>query len=77
VGEMLAAARTTWPDPTWQLVHISNGRDSLHDPRHSDLIATMPNSYRQAPWIEVEAKHKEVAIAQLRQTWLQGIQGAA
>lgn len=73
VGQMLTAARTTWPEPTWQLVHISNGREALHDPRHSDLIATMPVSYRQAPWIEVEAKHKEVAIAQLRQTWLQGI----
>ncbi|WP_035987113.1 UV DNA damage repair endonuclease UvsE [Leptolyngbya sp. KIOST-1] len=70
VGQMLAAARTTWPEPTWQLVHISNGREALHDPRHSDLIAAMPTSYRQAPWIEVEAKHKEVAIAQLRQTWL-------
>ncbi|MBE9158483.1 UV DNA damage repair endonuclease UvsE [Nodosilinea sp. LEGE 06152] len=72
VGQMLAAVRTTWPEPTWQLVHISNGREALHDPRHSDLITTMPASYRQAPWIEVEAKHKEVAIAQLRQTWLQG-----
>ncbi|MGG6238184.1 UV DNA damage repair endonuclease UvsE [Nodosilinea sp. AN01ver1] len=78
VGQMLAAARTTWPDPSWQLVHISNGREALYDPRHSDLIATMPASYRQAPWIEVEAKQKEVAIAQLRQTWLQdGAQSAA
>lgn len=71
VGHMLAAARTTWPEPDWQLVHISNGREALHDPRHSDLIATMPESYRQVAWIEVEAKQKEVAIAQLRQTWLQ------
>ncbi|PSN13908.1 UV DNA damage repair endonuclease UvsE [filamentous cyanobacterium CCT1] len=73
VGQMLAAARTTWPESTWQLVHISNGREALHDPRHSDLIAIMPISYRQAPWIEVEAKQKEVAIAHLRQTWLQDI----
>ncbi|PSR12760.1 UV DNA damage repair endonuclease UvsE [filamentous cyanobacterium CCP3] len=77
VGQMLAAARTTWPEPTWQLVHISNGRETLHDPRHSDLIATMPASYRQAPWIEVEAKQKEVAIAHLRQTWLQDIAQSA
>lgn len=70
VLEMLAAAQTTWPDPSWQLVHISNGRESLHDLRHSDLITVMPESFRQAPWIEVEAKHKEVAIAKLREDWL-------
>lgn len=65
VAEMLAAARTTWPDPDWQLVHISNGRDHFQDQAHSDLIHTMPASYRQAPWIEVEAKHKELAIQAL------------
>ncbi|MBD2106387.1 UV DNA damage repair endonuclease UvsE [Nodosilinea sp. FACHB-13] len=70
VEQMLTAARTTWPDPAWQLVHISNGCSALHDPRHSDLITAMPSSFRQAPWIEVEAKHKELAIAHLRQTWL-------
>jgi UV DNA damage endonuclease len=70
VGEMLAAAQTTWPDPTWQLVHISNGREFLHDLRHSDLISVMPKSFCNAPWIEVEAKHKEAAIAKLRTEWL-------
>lgn len=70
VAAMLNAARTTWPRPEWQLVHISNGRDALQDPRHSDLITTMPQSYQAAPWIEVEAKHKEEAIAKLRQDWL-------
>jgi UV DNA damage endonuclease len=30
----------------------------------------MPSSYRHAPWIEIEAKHKEEAIAKLRQEWL-------
>jgi len=62
VAEMLAAARATWPDPDWQMVHISNGRDHFQDSAHSDLIHTMPSCYRQAPWIEVEAKHKELAI---------------
>jgi UV DNA damage endonuclease len=70
VAAMLAAARTTWPDPDWQLVHISNGRTRFADPHHSDLIRAMPSAYRQAPWIEVEAKHKEEAIAQLRRDWL-------
>jgi UV damage repair endonuclease len=66
VAEMLAAARTTWSVPEWQLVHISNGKDFFADPRHSDLITEMPNCYYQAPWIEVEAKFKELAIEKLR-----------
>jgi UV DNA damage endonuclease len=70
VAEMLAAARTTWSVPEWQLVHISNGRDFFADPRHSDLITEMPNCYYQAPWIEVEAKFKELAIEKLRAEWL-------
>lgn len=69
VGEMLAAARTTWPVPEWQLVHISNGRNFFQDQQHSDLIFEMPSSYRQAPWIEIEAKRKEEAIAKVRQEW--------
>ncbi len=70
VAEMLAAAKTTWPVPEWQLVHISNGREFFADPRHSDLIADMPNCYYDAPWIEVEAKFKELAIDKLRAEWL-------
>ncbi|MBD1913975.1 MULTISPECIES: UV damage endonuclease UvsE [unclassified Leptolyngbya] len=74
IAEAIAQARSTWPDPTWQLVHISNGRDSLHDPSHSDVIWNMPEAFRQVPWIEIEAKHKEEAIARLRQEWLQPMQ---
>lgn len=70
VLEMVEAARTTWPDPAWQLVHISNGRDSFCDRHHSDLIDTMPDAYRRVPWIEVEAKHKELAIERLQSEWL-------
>lgn len=69
VAAMVAAARTTWPDPSWQVVHLSNGRERLHDRSHSDLIAELPAAYATVPWIEVEAKHKEVAINQLRSTW--------
>jgi UV DNA damage endonuclease len=65
VGEMLALARATWPDPAWQLVHISNGREGFNDRQHADLITTMPGSYVRAPWIEIEAKSKEQAIAGL------------
>jgi UV DNA damage endonuclease len=72
VGEMLAEASTTWPEPEWQLVHISNGREAFNDPRHSDLISAMPPAYRRAPWIEVEAKLKEQAIEKLRREWLNG-----
>lgn len=70
VAQMLAAARTTWTTPDWQLVHISNGCEFFTDPRHSDLITEMPSAYWNAPWIEVEAKLKEQAIAGLRQAWL-------
>jgi len=70
VAEMLAAARTTWPVPEWQLVHISNGREAFADRHHSDVITTMPSAFRRAPWIEVEAKHKEIAIGKLQAEWL-------
>jgi len=70
VGEMVEAARTTWQRPEWQLVHISNGRESFRDRHHSDLVEAMPAAYRRVPWIEVEAKHKELAIERLRAAWL-------
>ncbi|MBD1854869.1 MULTISPECIES: UV DNA damage repair endonuclease UvsE [Leptolyngbya] len=70
VGAMLEAARSTWEVPEWQLVHISNGAESFLDQRHSDYITVMPSSYRQAPWIEIEAKQKELAIQKLQQEWL-------
>lgn len=70
VVQMLAAALTTWPKREWQLVHISNGREAFNDRNHSDLITVMPSSYCNVPWIEVEAKLKEEAIAKLREEWL-------
>ncbi len=70
VAEMFWAARETWANPDYQLVHISNGRDKFQDRAHHDLIFTMPSVFRFAPWIEVEAKHKEIAIAKLQNEWL-------
>jgi UV DNA damage endonuclease len=70
VGEMVEAARGTWSRPEWQLVHISNGRESFCDRHHSDLVERMPAAYRRVPWIEVEAKHKELAIERLTAEWL-------
>lgn len=70
VASMLWAARETWTNPAWQLVHISNGEKSFSDRTHSNLITAMPTSYYQVPWIEVEAKHKEQAIFNLRSWWL-------
>jgi UV DNA damage endonuclease len=70
VAEAVAAARETWPVPEWQLVHISNGRTSFADRHHSDLVEEMPAAYRLVPWIEVEAKHKELAIEKLQDEWL-------
>ncbi len=65
VAEMLALARGTWQVPEHQLVHISNGRTGFNDRQHADLIELMPSSYAAAPWIEIEAKLKEEAIARL------------
>ena len=70
VAQMQAAASTTWPVREWQLVHISNGSEAFRDRHHSDLITVMPSAYCNAPWIEVEAKLKEEAIAKLREEWL-------
>jgi UV DNA damage endonuclease len=70
VEEMFYAARETWTNPENQLVHISNGRDKFGDRAHSDLVFKMPEVFRFAPWIEVEAKHKELAIRQLQTDWL-------
>ncbi|CAN5856780.1 UV DNA damage repair endonuclease UvsE [soil metagenome] len=70
IHAMIIAARATWPVPEWQLVHISNGRETFADRRHHDLITDMPPAYRLAPWIEVEAKQKEIAIEKLRTEWL-------
>jgi UV DNA damage endonuclease len=70
VAETFYAARETWTDPQNQLVHISNGREKFGDRAHSDLVFTMPEVFRFAPWIEVEAKHKELAIRQLQKDWL-------
>ncbi|HTL89027.1 MAG TPA: UV DNA damage repair endonuclease UvsE [Leptolyngbya sp.] len=64
------AARSTWENPEWQVVHISNGAESFLDQRHSDYITVMPSCYRQAPWIEIEAKQKELAIQKLQKEWL-------
>lgn len=73
VAEMFYAARETWTNPDWQLVHISNGEEAFNDRKHSDLITVMPSVYREAPWIEIEAKAKEEAIARLQAEWLVNI----
>lgn len=70
VEETFWAARETWANPANQMVHISNGRARFGDRAHSDLIITMPDVFRFAPWIEVEAKHKELAIGKLQTEWL-------
>lgn len=65
VREWVIAARRTWNPEEWQIVHLSNGIDGPQDRRHSHLIAHLPSAYADVPWIEVEAKGKEEAIAGL------------
>ena len=38
VASMFYAARATWANPDWQLVHISNGEEAFNDRKHSELI---------------------------------------
>jgi UV DNA damage endonuclease len=71
VADMTLAARSTWPDESWQLVHISNGREAFADAKHADYVSVMPSIFRTVPWIEVEAKQKERAIRRLRRRWKQ------
>ena len=66
VREWVLAARATWTPPEWQVVHLSNGIDGPQDRRHTDLITHFPDAYRDVPWIEVEAKGKELALAGLK-----------
>lgn len=75
IHAFVEAARATWPTAAWQLAHISNGREFFTDRRHSDLITEMPAAYARIPWIEVEAKAKEIAIRQLQREWLPQLNG--
>lgn len=70
VTDMFYAARETWSNSDWQLVHISNGQTAFTDRQHSDLITGMPSVYQEAPWIKIEAKAKEQAITRLQAKWL-------
>lgn len=65
VREWVLRARETWRPPEWQIVHLSNGIDGPQDRRHSHLITHLPSAYADVPWIEVEAKGKEEAVAAL------------
>lgn len=65
VREWVLAARSTWTPPEWQVVHLSNGIDGPQDRRHSQLITELPCAYFDVPWIEVEAKGKELAVMAL------------
>ena len=71
VRDWVLKARATWTPPEWQVVHLSSGIDGPQDRRHTDLITDFPSAYLDVPWIEVEAKGKELALADLRarMTW--------
>jgi len=56
--------------PELELIAKLPNSKTVYDRKDSDLITAMPSVYHQAPWIEVEAKHKEEAIAYLRSWWL-------
>jgi UV DNA damage endonuclease len=67
ITTLLSEAAKTWPDPAWQIVHLSNGASAFADPDHSELIRDFPPALWMTPWVEIEAKGKEKAIAGLRQ----------
>lgn len=45
IREFTELARNTWPDPTWQIVPLSNGAAGLTDARHSRLVKTWPSAF--------------------------------
>ena len=69
VAKYTKLAAKTWPKPEWQVVHVSNGDSAFLDRYHSQHITMIPKAFRSVPWIEVEARGKELAIAGLRATW--------
>ncbi|MDQ3440991.1 MAG: UV damage endonuclease UvsE [Planctomycetota bacterium] len=70
VEKFTKLAAKTWPDPSWQIVHLSNGSTAFADRNHSEFISAMPSAYATVPWIEVEARGKECAIEKLRESGL-------
>ena len=69
VAKFTKLAAETWPKKEWQVVHVSNGHEAFLDRYHSEHITMIPRAFRSVPWIEVEARGKECAIAQLRSAW--------
>lgn len=69
VAEFTKLAATTWPDPAWQLCHISNGETAFLDRYHSQHVTMLPRAFDRVPWLEVEARGKERAIAAMRAKW--------
>lgn len=69
VAKYTKLARETWPKPEWQVCHVSNGDSAFLDRYHSRQITMIPRAFREVPFIEVEARGKETAIAGLRAAW--------
>lgn len=69
IADYVRLARGTWPNPDWQLAHVSNGAAFFRDSRHSELITDFPPALFAVPWVEVEAKAKQDAIFDLRRRW--------
>jgi len=73
VAKYTRLAGETWKKREWQVVHVSNGSAAFLDRYHSEHITKLPKSFLKVPWIEVEARGKELAIAQLREVLNVGI----
>ncbi len=69
VTEMTLAARETWPKPSWQVCHVSNGETAFRDRYHAEFARMMPKAFADVPWLEVESRGKEQAILDLRHQW--------
>jgi UV DNA damage endonuclease len=59
-------AVNTWEDSSLVTTHISNGTTGLHDRRHSDYINLFPDFLNEVPYVEVEARSKNLALKQLQ-----------
>jgi UV DNA damage endonuclease len=68
ITEEYQVAASTWSQHSNVTTHISNGAADLLDSKHSDYIVRYPELLLTVPWVEVEARKKELALVQLKQS---------
>lgn len=70
VRKNMELCRETWSnEQDYFTTHISNGTNGLWDHRHSNYIEYFPLALHDVPYVEVEARAKELAIFKLKRQY--------